>query len=54
MPFNFTKKNNFMLTLTIGEHSLDVVYKTQLLGVIVTSNCKFSENMKTSGSLRKL
>ena len=46
MPFNFSRNYDFLPSLTYDSRPLDVVYKTCLLGLILTSDCKFSENTK--------
>ena len=46
MPFNFTRKYDFLLNFTLDSKLIDVTYKTKILGVIMTSYCNFEENMK--------
>ena len=46
MPFNFSRKWDFVPNLEMGNEPLEVVFLTKLLGVIITSDCKFSENTK--------
>lgn len=48
MPINFTKKFDFVPKITVGEmnNMLEVVYETKLLGVILTSDGKWSANTK--------
>ena len=49
MPFNFTKKHDFVPSLFINGKELDVVYEAKLLGVIIRSDCKWSSNTKKNG-----
>ena len=44
MSFNFSKKYDFLPKLKASNKQLDVVYSHKLLGVILTSNCKWHEN----------
>ena len=46
MPFNFTKKSDFLPLLSFpgGEH-LEVIYTTRLLGVIISSNLSWSPHV---------
>ena len=44
MPFNFTRKYDFLPKISVDNKQLDVVYSTKLLGVIITSDCKWKEN----------
>ena len=46
MPINFTRKYDFLPKLNIGDEQLDVIYSSKLLGVILTSDCKWTENTK--------
>ena len=44
MPFNFTKKFDFVPEFQLENQSLEVVYETKLLGVICSTDCKWSKN----------
>ena len=44
MIFNFTNKYNFATRLEVNNENIEVVEKTKLLGVIVTSDLKWEEN----------
>ena len=44
-PFNFSRKYDFTPQLSIGELQLDVVYETRLLGVTITSDCKWNTHI---------
>ena len=44
MAFNFTKKFDFQPKMKLNEKELDVIYKTKLLGIMITSDCKWNEN----------
>ena len=44
MIFNFTNKYNFTTRLEVNNENIEVVEKTKLLGVIVTSDLKWEEN----------
>ena len=46
IPFNFSRKNYFEPKISLGGSDLEIVYKTKLLGVICTSDCKWNENTK--------
>ena len=46
MPFNFTKKYDFVPTFSIDGNPIDVVYKSKLLGLTITSDCRWDENTK--------
>ena len=46
MPFNFTKKFDFIPKYEIDGRELDVEYSTKLLGVIIQSDCKWGGNTK--------
>lgn len=46
MPFNFTRKFDFLPRYTLNGEKLEPVHCTRLLGVIVSSDGKFSENTK--------
>ena len=48
MPFNFTKKIDFVpkIKLPDAAEALNVVYETKLLGIICTSDGKWSKNTK--------
>ena len=46
MPFNFTRKYDFIPNYSINGQDLEVVYETKLLGVKIQSNCKWSSNTK--------
>ena len=46
MPFNFSKKYDFIPTLALDSNDLEVTYKTKLLGVICCSNGKWDQNAK--------
>ena len=55
MPFNFTTKYDFHPILTIGGQQKDVVYETQLLGLTLTSDCRWDANTRnivTKGNSR--
>ena len=44
IPFNFTKKFDFVPNLKIDGRQLDVVYSAKLLGIIIQSDCKWGQN----------
>ena len=44
MPFNFTRKYDFIPSYQINGQQLEVVYETKLLGVMIRSDCKWSSN----------
>ena len=46
IPFIFSSCKDFVPTVSLYGETLDVVYKTKLLGVICTSDCKWNENTK--------
>ena len=46
IPFNFTRKYDFIPDYKINNEQLDVVYSSKLLGVIIQSDCKWGENTK--------
>ena len=46
IPFNFSRKYDFEPNLILDGNRLDIVYKTKLLGVVCTSDCKWKENTK--------
>ena len=46
MPFNFTKKYDFIPSYNINGTELEVVYEAKLLGIIIRSDCKWSSNTK--------
>jgi hypothetical protein len=46
IPFNFSRKYDFVPAIALGGQNLEVVYKTKLLGVICTADCKWNENTK--------
>ena len=46
IPFNFTRKYDFTPTLTYDSQPLEVIYKTKLLGLMVTSDGKFEEHIR--------
>ena len=46
IPFNFSKKYDFVPSLSINGQELDVVYEAKLLGVVIRSDCKWSSNTK--------
>ena len=46
IPFNFTKKWDFVPKFSIDGKQLDVVYSAKLLGVMIQSDCKWGENTK--------
>ena len=41
MPFNFTKKYDFIPNFSIDGKHLDVVYEAKYIGVIIQSDCKW-------------
>ena len=45
-PFNFSRKYDFTPDLYIGQHKLEVVYETRLLGVIISSDCKWDAHVR--------
>ena len=46
MPFNFSKKYNFIPSYFIEGRKLNVVYEEKLLGVKIQSDCKWASNTK--------
>ena len=46
MSFNFTKNYQFTTRIQMEGHTLPVLSQTKLLGVIITSDLKWSENTK--------
>ena len=46
MAFNFSRKYDFLPKLNVANKQLEVIYETKLLGVILTSDCKWHENTK--------
>ena len=44
-PINFSRKLDFVPKITYDSNTLEVTYKTKLLGVIWTSNCELDENI---------
>ena len=46
IPFNFTRKYDFIPDYKINNEQLDVVYSSKLLGVMIQSDCKWGENTK--------
>ena len=51
MPFNFTRKYDFVSSFTLEETNLEVVYTTKLLGLTLTSDCRWDQN--TSNIVQK-
>ena len=46
MPFNFSRGKDFEPEIYLDNNQLEIVYKTKLLGVVCTSDCKWTENTK--------
>ena len=46
IPFNFTKKIDFIPELTYNNEVLNVTYQTKLLGLVCCSNRKLEDNAK--------
>ena len=46
MPFNFSRKYDFIPNYNIDGQYLDVVYEAKLLGLMIRSDCKWSSNTK--------
>ena len=46
IPFNFTRKHEFIPQFVIDGEPIEVVNQTKLLGLIVTSDCKWEANTK--------
>ena len=44
IPLNFTKKFDFVPNFMLQNEELEVVYSTKLLGVMCSSDCKWSQN----------
>ena len=44
MPFNFSKKYDFLPILHLDTKQLEVIFETKLLGVFITSDCKWNKN----------
>ena len=44
IPFNFTRKYDFIPNYNIDGQKLEVVYEAKLLGVMIRSDCKWSSN----------
>ena len=44
IPFNFSRKYDFIPKYNIDGQELDVVYETKLLGVMIRSDCKWKSN----------
>jgi hypothetical protein len=44
MPFNFTRKYDFVPAFGLDGDYLDVVYETRLLGLTITSDCRWDSN----------
>ena len=51
MPFNFTRKYDSVPSFTIEDTNLEVVYTTKLLGLTLTSDCRWDQN--TSNIVQK-
>ena len=45
MPFNFTRKYDFVPSFTLEDTNLEVVYTTKLVGLTLTNECR-SEYLK--------
>ena len=45
-PFNFSRKYDFLPSLSFENEELEVVYSTKLLGVHIESSCKWEENTR--------
>ena len=43
MPFNFSRGKDFEPEIYLDNSQLEIVYKTKLLGVVCTSDCKWTE-----------
>ena len=48
MPFNFTKKYDFLPEFTLDGTPLETVYETKLLGLTISSNCRWDSNTKNT------
>ena len=46
MIFNFSKKNQFVTSLSVNEERLELVSETKLLGTILTSDLKWGKNTR--------
>ena len=46
MPFNFTRKYDFVPAFVLDGDCLDVVYETRLLGLTITSDCRWDSNTR--------
>ena len=46
MSFNFSRKYAFIPQLTLQSKPLEVIHRTKLVRVIVTTDCKFKEHIK--------
>ena len=46
MPFNFTRKYDFVPAFGLDGDYLDVVYETRLLGLTITSDCRWDSNTR--------
>ena len=44
-PVNFSQKYNFLPSIYIGHQPLEVVYQTKLLGVTISSDCKWGPHV---------
>ena len=47
MPFNFTRKYDFLPNFSLDGIPLEVVYETKLLGITLTSDCRWDNNTKS-------
>jgi predicted component of type VI protein secretion system len=48
ISFNFTRNYKFEPQLTLDGEALDVVEETKLLGLTITSDCKWNKNVKNT------
>ena len=46
MPFNFSRKYDFIPSYQINGQELEVIYETKLLGIMIQSDCKWSSNTR--------
>ena len=46
IPFNFTRKYDFQPVFSLDGQQLEVVYETQLLGITLTSDCRWDANTR--------
>jgi hypothetical protein len=46
MHFNFTKKYDFVPNFSLDGRPIDVVYESKLLGLTITSDCRWDANTK--------